>query len=784
MFMLRTMHGRAILAAMLLCVSGTVSAAAPDVFTAPRGGEVYIMGQQQQVHIAKGAFKSNVLVELSTDGGATFTTLGTIPATLKTSPKEFILDFVVPTAASSHAFLQASATTSKGKITIHSQQFVITSSDLSAGVTVADAGVSTPKLADGSVTTPKLADAAVTSTKLGDNSVIAAKLSPKSVTVDKLNSGNASSGFVLLADGSSGAVYAPLPGINNSSVAQNAGIQYSKLNLTNSISTGDIKDGTITDIDISTIAGIQYSKLNLNDSIIGTDIKDGTIGYSKLSLTNSIGSGDLKPDAVTDANVAANAGIQYSKLNLANSIATTDLADGSVTNAKVSPTAAIAYTKLNLNNSIVAGDLTAGSVTLNKINTTGAATGQTLVYNGASLVFSTPAGGGGGNFSLPFSNSSNSATALFDLTNTGDASAGSFTINNNAAINSALVGKTTGTGDGVTGQSATGNAIHGKKTGTDTGVAGLFENTNAANGSDVLSLSNNGAGIGIHSVAIGTGPAGALEVTNTTSTSPALVISHQGTASGVTVNLSNVANSAVGLSVTNAGNTTGATAGFSDGINGTAAGGDGVGGYSSYASGAGVYGQNFNGGYGVLGYNRNSGFGGVTGITDTAGAGVFGYCTASGGWGFFGFGGAQNSNSIAAHFQNINAANTAPCVEILTSSVAPALTIATATGTGGVTAGGTALRVTRGAVALSAANGYTSNATVDNAYLIVTTAGAITLPVAAPLQDGATVWVINNSGGAVSVTNVTSGAVNIGAGNAKQFLRLNLVSGVNWIPVQ
>ncbi len=73
---------------------------------------------------------------------------------------------------------------------------------------------------------------------------------------------------------------------------------------------------------------------------------------------------------------------------------------------------------------------------------------------------------------------------------------------------------------------------------------------------------------------------------------------------------------------------------------------------------------------------------------------------------------------------------------------------------------------------------------MDNAYLIVTTQGPLTLATAAPLADGATIWVVNNSGGAMSVSNTTSGAVNISAGNAKQFLFIKAVSTTNWITVQ
>src|SRR5207302_10263803 len=138
----------------------------------------------------------------------------------------------------------------------------------------------------GSVTTAKLADAAVTTAKLAD----------KSVTPAKQNSGAASSGFVLTADGAGGAQYQSLSGVNgvpdgsvvNASVAANAGIQYSKLNLSNSIVSGDIKDNTIVNSDISATAAIAYAKLNLANSITTSDIKLGTIDDVNVSPTAAI----------------------------------------------------------------------------------------------------------------------------------------------------------------------------------------------------------------------------------------------------------------------------------------------------------------------------------------------------------------------------------------------------------------------------------------------------------------------------------------------------------------
>lgn len=89
----------------------------------------------------------------------------------------------------------------------------------------------------------------------------------------------------------------------------------------------------LTNVNIGPSAGIEYSKLNLNDSIVNSDINTNAgIVYSKLNLNNSI----------INADINTNAGIVYSKLNLTGSIVDSDIAIG----------ANIAGHKLNLANHI------------------------------------------------------------------------------------------------------------------------------------------------------------------------------------------------------------------------------------------------------------------------------------------------------------------------------------------------------------------------------------------------------------------------------------------------
>lgn len=113
--------------------------------------------------------------------------------------------------------------------------------------------------------------------------------------------------------------------VGNAQVAAGAAISYSKLNLSASIVSGDIVDGTIVNADVNAAAAIAYSKLALGSSIVSADIVDGTIvnadingsaaiAYSKLALANSIVTGDIVAGTIVDSDISASAAIQQSKL--------------------------------------------------------------------------------------------------------------------------------------------------------------------------------------------------------------------------------------------------------------------------------------------------------------------------------------------------------------------------------------------------------------------------------------------------------------------------------------
>lgn len=165
-------------------------------------------------------------------------------------------------------------------------------------------------------------------------------------------------------------------------------------NTLSNISNDEIKAG----------AGIEYSKLDLADSIVDADINSAAaIAYSKLNLAGSL----------VDSDVAASAAIAYSKLALADS----------VTNTDISTTADIAYSKLNLEDSIVDGDIAPGAAIqgtkiLPQFGAQNIRTEATLeLDNGTHITAIAPASGGQTEslvFRLPNSNGTANAILATD----------------------------------------------------------------------------------------------------------------------------------------------------------------------------------------------------------------------------------------------------------------------------------------------------------------------------------------------------------------------------------
>jgi hypothetical protein len=186
-------------------------------------------------------------------------------------------------------------------------------------------------------------------------------------------------------------------------------ISMDQIDLTDRIESKDIKNGSITNLDIAAEAGIAYNKLSLIASIQGNDIIDRTIkashiqpqsitnmhladsakiAYSKLTLSGHVGHSDLTPESVDstnikdgsiiDTDIAENARIQYQKLNLVRAIQHRDLkantVDSEIIQNKtirdidIANNARIQYDKLKLTDSIRTIDIQDQTITPSKLN--------------------------------------------------------------------------------------------------------------------------------------------------------------------------------------------------------------------------------------------------------------------------------------------------------------------------------------------------------------------------------------------------------------------------------
>ncbi|ETR70867.1 MAG: hypothetical protein OMM_08495 [Candidatus Magnetoglobus multicellularis str. Araruama] len=186
-------------------------------------------------------------------------------------------------------------------------------------------------------------------------------------------------------------------------------IHSDQLDLTDAVKSTDIKNGSITHLDISPDASIAYEQLSLLNSIQGQDIVPGTIkgfhiqaksianihiaatasiAYTKLNLTGQIDIKDFKPECVEtttikdatiiDQDIAEDAQIQYKKLNLVRAIQHRDLqastVDSEIIKNKtirdidIADNARIQYKKLKLTDSIHTIDIRDQSITPSKLN--------------------------------------------------------------------------------------------------------------------------------------------------------------------------------------------------------------------------------------------------------------------------------------------------------------------------------------------------------------------------------------------------------------------------------
>ncbi|MDR3024232.1 collagen-like protein [Chryseobacterium sp.] len=301
-------------------------------------------------------------------------------------------------------------------------------------------------------------------------------------------------------------------------------------------------------------------------------------------------------------------------------------------------------------------DWPAGSYYLKTETDPAGGTSYTIV--GTSQLLSVPyamyaksAGGGGGSFTIPYTNTVNNASTLFSLTNDGDGT--SLEGNNNTTTSNiaAVRGIVTNTAPGGfssavrginNGTGGLGVGVYGSQAGSGWGVYGTTPNglgvygNATGNGYGVYANSNTGTGL------------------NATSNN------------GIPANIAifNNANNNVALSASSVGNGTVVnvtTSGNGAGVRSSTGAGFGVHGSTSSQSSAGIVGDNTGAGEAIVGRTTSDIAGAVVGRNDGGGYGVRGFVatnTSGTGIGVYGQVGLNNSTGRAGRFENYNQTNT------------------------------------------------------------------------------------------------------------------------------
>lgn len=284
--------------------------------------------------------------------------------------------------------------------------------------------------------------------------------------------------------------------------------------------------------------------------------------------------------------------------------------------------------------------------------------GTNYTITGTSQLLSVPyalyaksAGGSGGSFIIPYTNTVNNASTLFSLTNDGDGTSLEG-INNTATSSISAI-------RGIVSSTAPGGFSTGVR-GINNGTGGLgigVWGSQAGSGWGVYGSTPNGLGVYGNATSNGIGVyANSNTGTGLTATSnngiPASISIFNNANNNSVLNVSSVGNGTI-VNVTTTGN--------GDGVASSTGSGIALRGTTSMQTSAGVLGSNNGNGEAVVGLTTSDIAGAVVGRNDGGGYGVRGFIatnTAGTGIGVYGQVGLNNSTGRAGRFENFNPTNT------------------------------------------------------------------------------------------------------------------------------
>jgi hypothetical protein len=236
-------------------------------------------------------------------------------------------------------------------------------------------------------------------------------------------------------------------------------------------------------------------------------------------------------------------------------------------------------------------------------------------YDGASWKNLTTSGGGGG-FTLPFSQTVNTATSAFQITNQGAGAAIEGSSSSQYGIG--MTAKTTGEGSWGLYAFSNGAGSQSIRSYADNGTAFHGENNNPANTNTLLNLINKGAA-----------KTGSFQLANNSSTSANVQIAGNHLGEQLLIFQTNPANSQSAVTINNSGTGAGVrtnNTGGGMGMHASSSGDNGLLGTTTAVSKSGVRGEAGTGSNGVLGVNTGTGAG-VRGESNT-GTGIIAYSTS------------------------------------------------------------------------------------------------------------------------------------------------------------